>query len=461
VTFWLSGGIVQKTQALDGLLAFRVRIPGQTWVIVLADGRTGVVQTGEFRAACRDAPTGPGALALRHWLGARVVDARPNGTLLLEPRPKGASAEEPAPPSPPRVVSVREPSGRAAVPPAAATAAPPGKSGATNAATLDGGTWDRSASLRDGEALLASWAEGSMERQRHVAAHAVATALGRIDRRERAIQGDLARMSEARDRAERAAMFVAAAATAPRGATELVATDYTVTPPALVQFPLSPASPARTQLEAIFRRAKRLRDAEPRVRARHAATSATAETLRAIASELSSATTTGVLAELLARAKAAAPQDVRAISSAAKNGGKHGRASGATRLPYRRFLGSRGGEIWVGRGGKDNDMLTLHVAKPWHTWLHAKDQQGAHVVVPHDRHTSCPPDLLVEAAHLAAHFSHARGQNVTDIQVCERRHLRKPKGSPPGFVVVTKERVMGLRHDPDLLARVLGGENPE
>jgi predicted ribosome quality control (RQC) complex YloA/Tae2 family protein len=80
--------------------------------------------------------------------------------------------------------------------------------------------------------------------------------------------------------------------------------------------------------------------------------------------------------------------------------------------------------------------------------------------VPLDKGASCPGDLLVEAAHLAAHFSEARGQDVVEVQYTPRRYLRKPKGSAPGRVVVDREKVLVLRLQPELLRKLLEREVP-
>ena len=112
----------------------------------------------------------------------------------------------------------------------------------------------------------------------------------------------------------------------------------------------------------------------------------------------------------------------------------------------------------VGRGAAHNDELTLHVARPRDLWLHAKNWTGAHVVVPLGKGMSCPPDLLVQAAHLAAHFSDARGERTVEVSYAPRRYVRKRKGSAPGAVVVDREKVLLLRKEPATLRRLLESE---
>jgi predicted ribosome quality control (RQC) complex YloA/Tae2 family protein len=80
------------------------------------------------------------------------------------------------------------------------------------------------------------------------------------------------------------------------------------------------------------------------------------------------------------------------------------------------------------------------------------------VVVPLDKKGSCPGDVLVDAAHLAAHFSEARDEALVEVQYTPRRYLRKPRGSAAGLVVVDREKVLLLRREDDRLRALLERE---
>jgi predicted ribosome quality control (RQC) complex YloA/Tae2 family protein len=112
----------------------------------------------------------------------------------------------------------------------------------------------------------------------------------------------------------------------------------------------------------------------------------------------------------------------------------------------------------VGRGASDNDALTLRHSKPSDLWLHARGYRGAHVVIPMGRGEECPSELLLDAATLAVHFSAAAGEDRVEVQHTPRRYVRKPRGAAPGAVMVDRERVLVLRHEPDRLARLLASE---
>jgi predicted ribosome quality control (RQC) complex YloA/Tae2 family protein len=281
---------------------------------------------------------------------------------------------------------------------------------------------------------------------------ALSKAGARISRRMRALQGDLARIEDADSLARRARLFVSEAARAPRGASTLRAVDWSSGDPAPVELTLDPARGARQQIDALFRRARRLKDGAPIALARLRDAQKMLAALDAIAQELVG--TQGVDLEVLtARALGIAPRD---FPRPPAPGGR--RKRDAPLPPYRTFVAASGAHILVGRGAAHNDALTLHVARPHHLWLHAKGQAGAHVVVVLDKGASCPANLLVEAAHLAAHFSHARREPVVEVTYVERRHVRKPRGSPPGLVVVSREKVLVLRRSDDLVRRLLDRE---
>lgn len=318
----------------------------------------------------------------------------------------------------------------------------------------------------EGARLAHAIAEARVGADRKALSRALAAALGRIGRRREAVLGDLSRIGEAEGTAARASLFVAAASRAPRGARELVVTDWSTGEPLEARLALDPAKGAQEQVDALFRRARRLKAGAAIARTRLAETEAREAILRRLQGELEALGEGGEageagaaarerLAAIAARAKEAAPRD---FSRPAPGAGGEKRGKAGPRLPFRAFVGAGGARILVGRSAKDSDALTLKVARPQDLWLHAKNRTGAHVIVPRDRRQGCPADLLVDAAHLAAHFSDAREEALVEIQTAERRHLRKPKGAAPGLVLVDREKVIALRIEPARLAALLGTE---
>ena len=276
----------------------------------------------------------------------------------------------------------------------------------------------------------------------------------RVGRREDAIRKDLQRIADARALAAQASWIVAEAKKVPRGATTMSYVDYTSGEPVTHVIELDPARTAREQLDDIFRHARRLREGEAVARARLGETLAIRRSIADAANAVTTAETEEALALAVAEAIRAAPHDVRKPQVP---GAK--RTRDVAHPPFRAFAGE-GGRVLVGRGAAHNDELTFHVAKPYHLWLHARGVPGAHVVVPLRRDKTCPAELLIDAAHLAAHFSDARGEPVVEITYVPRKYVRKPRKSAPGAVVVDREKVLTLRMEEARLARLLRAEEP-
>ncbi len=118
------------------------------------------------------------------------------------------------------------------------------------------------------------------------------------------------------------------------------------------------------------------------------------------------------------------------------------------RLPYTRLRSSRGLEIRVGRGARDNENLTFRHSAPDDIWLHASQASGAHVILRWGRRDENPPrrDLL-EAAVAAAVHSGARHSRTAPVVWTRRKYVRKPRKSPPGMV--TPDRVQTIFVEPD------------
>jgi NFACT N-terminal and middle domains/NFACT protein RNA binding domain len=292
---------------------------------------------------------------------------------------------------------------------------------------------------------------------------AVARAVARLERRIEAMRGDLGRARIAEAAAESARLFIAPAAKAPRGATTLETVDWSTGEARPIALAIDPARSAKEQIDALFRRARRLRHGSAITRARLDEAERSHDALRSVA-EACGAAEPVELDALEARARAAAPRDFPTLAT---SGSPPASARSALvpprergpRPPHRTFFGASGARILVGRAAAHNDTLTFRVARPHDLWLHARGRAGAHVVVPLDKGASCPADVLVEAAHLAAHFSDARDESITEVEHTQRRYVRKPRGSAPGLVVVDREKVIVLRREPELLRALIESES--
>ncbi len=110
-------------------------------------------------------------------------------------------------------------------------------------------------------------------------------------------------------------------------------------------------------------------------------------------------------------------------------------------VPYKSFE-YQGKQIWVGKSAKANDELIRSYGKKNDLWLHARDVSGSHVLIKEGKNSVTKSDLLEVAASLAAYYSKSKSQSMAPVIYTELKFVRKVKGSPPGAVVVDKEKVI-------------------
>lgn len=98
------------------------------------------------------------------------------------------------------------------------------------------------------------------------------------------------------------------------------------------------------------------------------------------------------------------------------------------------YVSSDGYHIYVGKNNYQNEELTFKFATGNDWWFHTKGIPGSHVVVKADNE-ELPDRVFEEAGKLAAHYSQARGQEKVEIDYTQKKNVKKPNGSKPGFVV--------------------------
>ncbi|MDE5698874.1 MAG: NFACT family protein [Lachnospiraceae bacterium] len=98
------------------------------------------------------------------------------------------------------------------------------------------------------------------------------------------------------------------------------------------------------------------------------------------------------------------------------------------------YVSSDGYHIYVGKNNYQNEELTFKFATGNDWWFHTKGIPGSHVVVKANG-DELPDRVFEEAGKLAAHYSQARGQEKVEIDYTQKKNVKKPNGSKPGFVV--------------------------
>ena len=122
----------------------------------------------------------------------------------------------------------------------------------------------------------------------------------------------------------------------------------------------------------------------------------------------------------------------------------------------REFRSTAGLRILVGRNNRQNDRLTAKDAEKWDIWLHTQRIHGSHAILCTG---GAQPDeqSLLEAASLAAYFSQAQNSTKVPVDFTQVKYVKKPAGSPPGFVNYTNYKTI-LADPSEDLVKQLGGK---
>ncbi len=99
------------------------------------------------------------------------------------------------------------------------------------------------------------------------------------------------------------------------------------------------------------------------------------------------------------------------------------------------YISSDGFHIYVGKNNFQNDELTFKAATGGDWWFHAKQMPGSHVILKTEGVEEIPDRAFEEAARLAAYYSKGRGQDKVEVDYIQKKHVKKPAGAKPGFVV--------------------------
>lgn len=98
------------------------------------------------------------------------------------------------------------------------------------------------------------------------------------------------------------------------------------------------------------------------------------------------------------------------------------------------------GEIFIGRNNQQNEYLTHRFAKPTDIWFHTQDIQGSHLIL---RLNVDPDDMILsKVAQYAAYFSKARETSKVPVDYTYIKNIKKPPGSPLGFVIFNTHQTM-------------------
>ena len=219
-----------------------------------------------------------------------------------------------------------------------------------------------------------------------------------------------------------------------------------VEPERLVDVPIALQLQAKgpaAAAQAHFRRYAKAKRARALVQAQLEATRAEGGQLDDLIVAAETAEDASQLADLAEELEAAGYLRPRPLRSTAPRR-RPPREAGAGPRPLQ-FRTDDGLMVLVGGSALGNDALTMHTAQPGDVWLHAKRMPGAHVVLrmpPGGAGEQPPERSLHQAAALAARYSAGRADAHVPVDYTRRRHVWKPRGARPGFVLYEGERTL-------------------
>lgn len=277
----------------------------------------------------------------------------------------------------------------------------------------------------------------------------VRAALARSRRALDKLAEEAARVPAAEEDRRRADLLKQALHQVGRGARQVAVTEWTAEGAREAVVPLDPTLSPRENMERYYRRYRRIVESAARVAARAAEVRARAAELAKLLAALD-----GAPLEALPRLE----REARRLGAAPRPPPRPRSKRDEPLPPYRLYRSAAGVPLLVGRNAEANDALTVKVAKGNDLWLHARGLAGSHVVVKLDK--GKPPDgeTLLDAAHLAVHFSDGRNEAQVEVVATRAKYVRKVKGSAPGAVTYSQERTILLRVERQRVERLLASE---
>ncbi len=208
----------------------------------------------------------------------------------------------------------------------------------------------------------------------------------------------------------------------PAGAKSFEAPDYETGKP--VRVPLDPTRTPMENAKKYFDRYGKLKRTFEALSVLIEETKAEIDYLDSVATALDLARTETDLAQI---------REELVSNGYIRQRGKSGKKQPVKSSPYH-YRSSDGFDIYVGKNNTQNDDLTFRLGEGNDWWFHAKRIPGSHVLVK-TKDGEIPDRTFEEAASLAAYYSKGRDSDKVEIDYIQKKHVKKPGGAKPGFVV--------------------------
>lgn len=108
---------------------------------------------------------------------------------------------------------------------------------------------------------------------------------------------------------------------------------------------------------------------------------------------------------------------------------------GQKKANFLRFTTTGGYTVLCGRNNLQNDLLTHKTASAYDYWFHSKNAPGSHCVMLCAGEEEPSEKDFTEAAMIAAVHSSLADSPMAEVDYTLCKHVKKPSGSKPGFVI--------------------------
>lgn len=119
-------------------------------------------------------------------------------------------------------------------------------------------------------------------------------------------------------------------------------------------------------------------------------------------------------------------------------------------MPPIKYISSDGFTILCGRNNKQNDKLTMKVARNYDMWVHTQKIAGSHVIIVSDG-KEIPNKTIEEACIIAAYNSKARESSKVAVDYTLVRNVKKPSGAKPGMVIFVDYQTAYVTPDKEIV----------
>ena len=208
---------------------------------------------------------------------------------------------------------------------------------------------------------------------------------------------------------------------------------------------LSPILSPTENAQAYYKRYNKYKRAQTEVRIQQEATKEMLTYLESLDASLLTATTKEEIEEI---------NQEMLSSGLIKDTGKKKKKAGLQKSQPLHIRLNAEADLYIGKNNKQNDYVTFTLGNPKDLWFHTKDIPGSHVILKTSLPEARQEDISL-AVQLAAYFSKARDGSNVPVDCVQRRYVKKPAGSKPGFVIFTNQNTYYTTPDMELIQKYL------